>query len=239
MPDKKLYTDNMTQRERIAAGIYLPAHMFILPALLGTLVQISGREINEIGINVAYYVIGILFVLLLMRKFLRADFDALLDNKSRSFVSLILAFALLYALSAAVAAILIFVTGDEMNPNSEAVSGLIHTGSGPMFHVIVLLAPVIEEVLFRGFLFGSLRRKSRLAAYIISALAFSIYHIWQYLLIYMDFGLMLFGLQYIPHSIALGWSYERSGSIWVPIFMHILINGAAFALSGGFPISGF
>ena len=239
MRTKKPFEDKLTPGERTAAGIYLPIHMFVLPGLLGIYAQVSPRAVDGVGINILYYTFGILFVLFFMRNYLRADFDTMLDNKARSILSFISAFALLFVLSLAVTGILIHIMDDGSNPNNDTVSDLITGGSGSMFGVIVMLAPVTEEVLFRGFIFGSLRRRSRLAAYIVSAAVFSFYHLWQYLLIYMDFGLIVFGMQYIPHSIALGWSYERSGSIWVPVFIHMLINGAAFFINAGYPMPGF
>jgi membrane protease YdiL (CAAX protease family) len=39
-----------------------------------------------------------------------------------------------------------------------------------------------------------------------------------------DFGVLINLLDYLPASLALAWSYEKSGSVWSPILLHALIN---------------
>ena len=61
---------------------------------------------------------------------------------------------------------------------------------------LVYLGPLTEELLFRAGLFGTLRHKNRAAAYAVSMLAFSVYHVWGYAL--DDPGYWIFLLQYLP-----------------------------------------
>ena len=37
-------------------------------------------------------------------------------------------------------------------------------------------------------------------------------------------------LSYLPAGYVLAWSYERSGSIWTPIFLHTAINAVTLLL---------
>ena len=60
----------------------------------------------------------------------------------------------------------------------------------------VVMAPIVEEPLFRGLLFGCIRPRSRASAYIVSALLFSLYHVWQFVFISGDFGLLIYCLLY-------------------------------------------
>ena len=57
---------------------------------------------------------------------------------------------------------------------------------------------------------------------------FSLYHVWQYAAASGDPGLLLYAIQYIPMSVALAWTYERSGSIWTPIFFHMGYNAISY-----------
>ena len=82
----------------------------------------------------------------------------------------------------------------------------------------------------RGLIFGSLRRHSRALAYIVSILAFSAIHIWQFALGMSVRNLLLFALQYVPGGVALAWSYEKSGSIWTNITIHCLINAVSLGV---------
>jgi len=85
--------------------------------------------------------------------------------------------------------------------------------------LIVIAAPVSEEVCFRGMLFGGLRtRLPRLAAALITGLIFGVLH-------------ALTGLSAVPPLIAFGFIlallYEKTGSIVPGIILHMLNNSVA------------
>jgi membrane protease YdiL (CAAX protease family) len=85
--------------------------------------------------------------------------------------------------------------------------------------LIVVAAPISEEVCFRGFLFGGLRsRLPRLAAALISALIFGGLHATT-------------GISAVPPLIFFGFVlallYERTGSIVPGILLHMLNNSIA------------
>ena len=88
----------------------------------------------------------------------------------------------------------------------------------------IFLAPIVEEVVFRGVVFQSLRKKSRLLAYGVSVGLFCLYHVWQYAVAYQDPVMLLYALEYIPITLAITWSYERSGSLWTAIAFHAANN---------------
>lgn len=85
--------------------------------------------------------------------------------------------------------------------------------------LIVIAAPISEEVCFRGFLFGGLRRRlPRLAAALVSALIFGGLHATT-------------GISAVPPLIFFGFVlallYERTGSIVPGIILHMLNNSVA------------
>ena len=79
-------------------------------------------------------------------------------------------------------------------------------------------------------LFGAIRTKSRIAAYIVTALLFAVYHLWPYFIAEFAWMDLLYLLQYIPIGLILAWSYERSGTIWTSILVHALINYVAVSV---------
>ena len=86
----------------------------------------------------------------------------------------------------------------------------------------VVLAPVIEEMLFRGYLFTALRPVQGPAVSIaISAVAFALYH--------LENG-FLFALFVLPTGLLLGYVRERSGNIALPLLIHALMNGIVSVL---------
>ena len=101
-------------------------------------------------------------------------------------------------------------------PNNDAVTGLARTDYKRMIAVAVLMAPLVEECLFRGVVFGTIRPRSRFWAYAASIALFSLYHVWQYVIVYNDPKLLLSALAYVPVSAALTFCYEQTCSIWPP-----------------------
>jgi membrane protease YdiL (CAAX protease family) len=85
-----------------------------------------------------------------------------------------------------------------------------------------IMAPVFEELLLRGLLFGSVRHiVDEHAAVAITAGVFTVMHL-QYDVLVM--------LLILPLGIVLGYARSRSGSILVPILLHVLNNMASIFL---------
>ncbi len=101
--------------------------------------------------------------------------------------------------------------------------------------VVMILAPLAEEVFFRGFLYASLRSKFGIAA---AALVNGVV-----------FGLVHFGfdgldqLLILPPLMVLGvifcLVYEKTGSLWPAVGMHAFNNSIAYAVQadGGWQVS--
>ena len=88
----------------------------------------------------------------------------------------------------------------------------------------ILLAPITEETLLRGLVFGGLRQKNRIVAYVLTALLFSGMHVMNYVLQMDLVSILLNLLLYMLPSVALCACYEYAGTIWAPIFLHMIIN---------------
>ena len=93
------------------------------------------------------------------------------------------------------------------------------------FMTIAVLAPVAEELLFRGYLYGKLRRTAPVwMAVLITSLTFGVAHLWggsgslQWAVAADTFVL----------SIVMSLAREYTGAIWVPVLMHIAKNSIAF-----------
>lgn len=225
------FVDTTTKPQRIAGYIYLPLHIFIIPLLLSLLSYCIPDKVNELTANILYYALGLLFCLILMRKYLRRAFDILLDNIGKNFILLLSGYFMYFMLSYIVSLLMLLFLGDGVsNPNNEALIEMSGKNSGVTIALAVFIAPIVEEVLFRGIVFGSIRGKSRGAAYILSISVFALYHVWQYALAFSDTGILLYALQYIPAGYALAWSYEKTNCIWISIFLHMVINIFAVSL---------
>lgn len=220
------FEHKMSRNEKILGWLYLAVHIVIIPILFDIYVGVGG-EIDETKANVIYYGIGVIYILVLMRRYLRTEFDTLLDNKLVGFVSIVAAYFIYTVLAYAALFALSVLIGEIDNPNNNAVESFASVQFGPTFGVAVFMVPIVEETLFRGVIFGSLQKKSRALAYVISAAAFALYHVWRYAVGYRDAAFLLYGLQYIPPAVALAWCYERSGSIWTAMLFHAGINAVS------------
>ncbi|HEX3465418.1 MAG TPA: CPBP family intramembrane glutamic endopeptidase [Candidatus Elarobacter sp.] len=106
---------------------------------------------------------------------------------------------------------------------SSKVPGLTALMVGLTVLTAVAVAPVVEEIFFRGLLFGALARPiGVLAGALVTGLLFGLVH----------FDLVLF-----PTLAALGFigalAYARSGNLWTSVTLHALNNalGAAYLIA--------
>jgi uncharacterized protein len=101
----------------------------------------------------------------------------------------------------------------------EGVLGSVAAGL-----LIIGVAPISEEIFFRGFMFKGLRRGTPFAAAaLISAAIWGVFH-------YTGADSWGVVLQLAVFGVALAWLYERTGSLWPPIAVHALNNALAFAI---------
>jgi len=86
------------------------------------------------------------------------------------------------------------------------------------------LVPITEECLVRGVLFAPLCKKYPWLAYLVSSLVFSLLHLIASIGSMSWINALENLLTYLPSGIALGWMYQRSGTIIGPIALHCTIN---------------
>ena len=94
------------------------------------------------------------------------------------------------------------------------------------FVVLVVLAPIVEELLYRGYLYGKLRNSFSIwLSIIITSIAFGAAHLW----VGPDLPLQwAVAVDTFTLSLVMCATREYTGAIWVPIMMHMAKNGIAF-----------
>ncbi len=116
-----------------------------------------------------------------------------------------------------------------VHPQQEDVTRDLGFGQGTVGAIasgllIVVAAPVSEEIFFRGFIFGGFRRRLPFpAAAVISALIFGLFH-------YTGPGSLGVVPQLAFLGLALCWLYEETGSIYPTMGVHAVNNALAFAI---------
>lgn len=96
------------------------------------------------------------------------------------------------------------------------------------FMTLVVFAPLAEELLFRGYLYGKLRNSAPVwLAILLTSLAFGAAHLWGGPGSPLQWAVMF---DTLALSIVLCLLREHTGAVWASVFVHALKNGIAFYL---------
>lgn len=141
------------------------------------------------------------------------------NDVAKAFLAFLPYFAVSLALQSIVAT---FITGFDVDQTQDiGFSDLSGTGQLVLaFLALVVLAPLAEELVFRGFVFGNARTKLDFwPAAIITSLFFGFVH-----------GQWNVGLDTFVLSLALCYLREKTGAIWASVLLHAIKNGLAYTL---------
>ena len=226
----KRFDDLMLRRERICGFVWLQIHVILLPLFLVPVLylMLGADKLTDAGANVIYYLISFLFVIIVFWNFLRESFDRFVGNLRGAVLAMVIAYALQLVLTLGLQA-LMSVFGELETPNNDAINELANIEYKKIFAVAVLMAPITEEVLFRGVLFGSLARRHRWLGWVVSVAVCCLYHGWQFAVVEQDWTVLIAAAEYIPLTVAITYCYDRTQTIWTPIFFHIFTNSLALA----------
>jgi uncharacterized protein len=125
-------------------------------------------------------------------------------------------------------AILVTALGAEDPVEQEVLQEVLAGGRTMIVALIVavVMAPLVEEILFRGLLFQALRRRVGLwPAALLSTAIFAVIHVE----IVFSQPVALAGLSAL--GVFLAWAFHRTGSLVVPILGHAVFNGMSVLLA--------
>jgi membrane protease YdiL (CAAX protease family) len=121
------------------------------------------------------------------------------------------------------------VIGLLLQPDQEDVTRELGVDEGTAVAIlagilIIVAAPISEEIFFRGFMFAGLRRSTPF--WVAAAISSGIWGLFHYT------GSDSWGviLQLSVFGVILAYLYERTGSIWPTIAVHAFNNAVAFAV---------
>lgn len=122
--------------------------------------------------------------------------------------------------------LLIALTGSEATPQQVLTDGIVDTPERLVLAVLaaVVMAPIAEELLFRGLLHRALRHRLRIVpATLLSSVIFAVVHVD----VAASQPLALVGLTFV--GVVLAIAHERTGSLLVPVVMHATHNAVTIA----------
>lgn len=223
----KHFTVTLTKGEMLGGWIYLAVQLLILPDLLKLVNAFLAYPWDNLQLNLIYYVINLLSILLIFHRFLWKSLKQLLKSPGKILGTAVLG-CLVYWFANFIVSIAIFILmPDFSNSNDSNIAGMAQTNFWLIALSTVILVPIAEEALYRGLLFGCLYQKAPLAGYLLSTAAFCAIHVIGYIDLYPWDTLLISFVTYIPAGLCLSWGYARSDCFFTPVIMHTLINAVS------------
>lgn len=218
---------SLTRAETTFGFVYLAVQLFILQAGL-TLANLAlGSPLTMAQLNFAFFFINFLCTTLIFHRFLLVSGKLILAFPLRCLRIAFFGFVLNWIANFVISILITIAFPDFQNVNDSSIQALTQENYALMTIGTVFLAPVAEELLYRGLIFGSLYNRSKILAYTLSSGVFACLHVVGYIGLYSAPHLLLCFLQYIPPALILGWVYAKSDTIWTPILLHIAVNQLA------------
>ena len=216
------FTVPMNDREAKNGAVYLLVSLFMLPQLLFAVGNIF--TLSDAVLNFLYFLLNFLAIIGIFRQFLTHSAADALKKPKRLLTVSFWFFVIYIASNLLVSYLILSLFPDFSNQNDSHIQQMAGQNGFLMILGTVFFVPLTEECLYRGLLFGLLRRCSRPAAYLVSVPVFCMIHMIGYVGSVSAEVLLLSFLQYIPAGVFLALAYERADSIYAPILIHTAVN---------------
>ena len=228
---KKAATTHMTTTERVAGTIFFVVYLLVMPLLADKLFDLAQTllavEIAPSLRNVLFYYILFSLTVLLFYGFLGRTTSKFFDNLNRSLGTLCLGLVVFYGANELLYRLCSALWDSKVNLNDMTIAAQVGDAPRMTALIVVVLAPFVEEVLFRGLVFGCIKEKSRVVAYIVSSALFAFLHVWTFALSAWDLSYFALMLQYLVPGLVFAWVFDRSGTLWTSFLLHALVNALA------------
>ena len=222
------YTNQIIGNKRLLFGLvyYLVCHLFVFPlamiALLSKFSNISSEEITNVFQMYSDVVSGIILIIILwplvidnFNRFTQKPITTMKQGAKWYIPSILMNAVLSYAI--------LMLTGIQQSSNQLAVEALLKANFFGVFIPAVVVAPLIEELVFRGIIFRSLRKYGFVPAALASGFFFGALHCvgdiasgnWiglVYILVYMSMGIFMCK------------AYEDAENLFGSVFLHFINN---------------
>ena len=211
--------------EQRVGWVFFALYLFVFPFLVGLVTRFLEEHL-ELGVPAAqssaiYYAAVLLLLVAVFWDFLKNAFRILSDNTRRNLFALVVGF-----LSGMLFTVLLsLIPLPVENPVIGDYRGQFLLAPGFTTAVVMFLRPMTEEILYRGLLFGSLRKKNRPLAYVVSIGLSALAAVWQFAVPDGGGMYLLLALRYIPLAAAATWAYDIGGSVLTPMALRVILNG--------------
>ena len=228
---RKAASASMNHTERLAGTIFFVVYLLVMPLLAQRLFSLFALLLDtQIGAelqNALYYYLLFAVTLIIFHRYIGHTTSRLLDNLDRAAVTLFLGLLIFYGANELLYRVFHVFFHSRANLNDVTIAAQVNAAPRTTALIVIFLAPFVEEVLFRGLVFGCLREKSAVVGYAVSALLFAFLHVWTFALSSWDASYFALMLQYLAPGLVFAWAYDRSGTLWTSILLHAIVNALA------------
>ena len=192
-----------------------------LPLILSALLSARQFPLLQSGLLVALLSVAILTVFIFSaRKTEIATFN-LSFFKAKDLARLVLSYLVIFA-SNLFGSALLRLMNESTTSNQSTINNLVQNSSLiSSFFLLVLIAPICEEILCRGIIPKKIFRGKEKLGYLLGAVVFALLHTPTNLPSLLIYGGM---------STVLTWTAYRTERLEMSILLHMIVNGIAFCL---------
>lgn len=232
---KRGKVSGMTPPEKVLGGMVLAAYLFLLSLAAGPLYDLIERTFSvtlDANLRAAlheYILFGLTAVI--FGRYLLQEGRMFLDHAGSALCAVGISLVIFYGLNELLSRLLRLLSLSQPNLNDQAIISRLAASPRSTVLILVMLSPIVEETLFRGYVFGNLRPYNRAGAYIISCVLFALPHVWPFFSGGWDFSCLSAMVQYLIPGAIFAWTFERSGSLWGSILLHGTVNALAVWIS--------
>ena len=228
------------KQKAIGFILLFPMYLFIVPRFVNFVIYLLLKytsithDLITLGIylNLVCSLISFAFAVVLLKDFLIENIKKFKEELSTNILySATIGIGMIYVVSIISNTIINLILGGSSNDSANQLLFESYLNKDLIFMFIqsVILAPVLEELLFRGLVFRSLRDKSKWLAIFASSFLFGFLHIYSALFA-GDLSQLIYLLSYGGMGFAFSYAYEKRKTICVPILMHMINNLVAIIL---------
>lgn len=212
----------------MAGLIFLALYLFVLPLIkapaFGLAEKLLDLSLSASLENAIYYYLLFAVTIIIFHGYLCRTSRRFLDNLGLACQTVGVGLVALYGLNELFFRLSAAWMGNRVNLNDSVISAQIRSAPWSTLLIVVLLAPFIEEVLFRGLVFGGLKSRSRRWPTRSRACSSPSSTSGSSAAVHQDLTYFLLMLQYLVPGLVLAWCYDRSGTLWASLGVHVLAN---------------
>lgn len=215
---------SLDKKQQVILFIHLTlGQMLVYPKVFPFFIKLFRMEsyLSDININLVFSVFILVSSIYLAKDLFSASWKTFKSNLLSNIALAFKLLPLLYIASLVFNSLAIAISHQDTAANQALLNELYATYPFFIFITATIYAPIMEELLFRGFFFSLFEKKSLILAILISGLTFGFAHMYTADMTLMDFAFLP---SYSVLGMIIAYSYHKSQTIMTPILLHFLNN---------------